>query len=162
MRGRVAPRACWLRAIRRYLAVATAGNLVWETAQLPLYTIWRNGSVPVLARAVFHCTAGDVVIAAVALMIGLATVGDAHWPDERSLAVALAVLAIGVGYTVGSEYVNTVLRQSWAYTEQMPTLPWIGTGLAPLAQWVVVPTFALALASGQPIEKDKAPNERMK
>jgi hypothetical protein len=96
-----------------------------------------------IVRAVLHCTAGDVVIAAVALIIALATVGTARWPDERALMVAMVVVAIGVTYTIGSEYVNTAVRRSWSYSEWMPTLPWIGTGLAPLAQWLVVPTLAL-------------------
>ena len=76
--------------------------------------------------------------------ISLATLGNEHWPDKRALAVAVATTAIGLGYTVGSEYVNTAVRQSWASSDQMPTLPWIGTGLAPFMQWIVVPAFALA------------------
>src|SRR5262249_40896621 len=146
MRERGAPRAGWIRTMRRYLVAVAGGNLVWETAQLPLYTIWRSNTARELALAVLHCTTGDVVIAAVALTVGLVTVGNAQWPDERALAVAFVVVAIGIGYTIGSEYVNTVLRQSWAYTEEMPTLPWIGTGLAPLAQWIIVPSLALASA----------------
>ena len=119
------------------------GKLFWETAQLPLYTLWRTEPVRSIVRAALHCTAGDVVIAMAALVIALASVGNARWPDERMVVVAVAVVAIGVVYTIGSEYLNTVLRRSWSYTESMPTLPWIATGLAPLAQWVVVPAFAL-------------------
>src|SRR3546814_5165705 len=33
----------WLAAVRRYLAVIAVGNLLWEFAQLPLYTIWYEG-----------------------------------------------------------------------------------------------------------------------
>jgi hypothetical protein len=38
-------------------------------------------------------------------------------------AVAIATVGLGVCYTIGSEYINTVVRRSWAYTEWMPTLP---------------------------------------
>jgi hypothetical protein len=134
----------WLASIRRYLIVVTCGNLLWETAQLPLYTLWRTESARVIVRAVLHCTVGDIVIATVTLVVALAAVGNARWPDERMAAVAAAVVMTGIAYTIGSEYVNTVVRRSWAYTEWMPTLPWIGTGLSPLAQWLVVPAFALA------------------
>ena len=109
-----------------------------------------------LARAVLHCTAGDMVIAAVTLVIALATLGNARWPDERLTAVAAAVIAAGVAYTIGSEYLNTVVRRSWTYTEWMPTLPWAGTGLAPLAQWVVVPAFALSSARRRPVTEGNA------
>ena len=134
MSGRHSSGTRWLAAIRRYLVMVAVGNLVWETAQLPLYTLWRIGSARAIARAILHCTAGDVVIATVALIIAIATVGTTRWPDEHALVVAIAVVAIGVGYTIGSEYVNTAVRRSWSYNEWMPTLPWLGPGVAPLAQ----------------------------
>jgi hypothetical protein len=156
MVGRTAAHPRWLDAIRRYLVVAAVGNLIWEMAQLPLYTLWRIEPMRSLVRTVLHCTAGDMVIAAVTLVIALATLGNARWPDERLAAVAAAVVATGVAYTIGSEYLNTVVRRSWAYTEWMPTLPWTGTGLAPLAQWVVVPAFALSSARRRPVTERNA------
>src|SRR5206468_3567449 len=53
----------WLSALRRYFLASAAGNLVWEFAQLPLYTIWYQGSVREIAFAAVHCTGGDVLIA---------------------------------------------------------------------------------------------------
>jgi hypothetical protein len=146
MGGRTSAHPHWLAAIRRYLVAAAVGNLIWETAQLPLYTLWRTEPARSLVRAVLHCTAGDIVIAVVTLVIALATVGNARWPDERLAIVAVTVVTAGAAYTIGSEYINTVVRRSWTYTEWMPTLPWAGTGLAPLAQWVVVPACALFAA----------------
>ena len=35
---------------------------------------------------------------------------------------------------------------AWAYGSAMPRLPWLGTGLSPLAQWLVVSAPALAWA----------------
>jgi hypothetical protein len=114
-------------------------------AQLPLYTLWRTGSGRALLEAVLHCTAGDIVIATVTLVLVLVIIGDVRWPDERPIAVAAGVIASGIAYTVRSEYLNTVVRQTWAYSEWMPAVPWIGTGLAPLAQWMVVPATAFVL-----------------
>ena len=34
----------WLGALRLYLGTVIAGNLIWEIAQLPLYTIWQTGT----------------------------------------------------------------------------------------------------------------------
>ena len=147
----------WLAAVRRYLVAVAVGNLLWEAAQLPLYTLWRTEPVRSLVRAVLHCTAGDIVIAAVMLVIALVAVGNARWPNERLAAVVVVVVAAGVAYTIGSEYVNTIARRSWTYTEWMPTVPWLGTGLTPLAQWLFVPSLALAWATrlkraqGQPL-----------
>lgn len=35
----------WLHVLRRYIAFIVGANLLWEIAQLPLYTIWSEGSV---------------------------------------------------------------------------------------------------------------------
>src|SRR6516164_11140126 len=51
------------RILAAYIAVATIGNLLWEAAQLPLYTIWRNGTPHEILVALIHCTGGDALIA---------------------------------------------------------------------------------------------------
>jgi hypothetical protein len=94
----------WLVAIRRYLVAMTLGNLVWETAQLPLYTLWgRDTPPPAIAAAVFHCLLGDIAIASVALALALAFVGASGWPDEKFRDVAVTVIVLGVSYTIYSE-----------------------------------------------------------
>ncbi len=133
----------WLPAMRRYFLVIAAGNLVWEIAQLPLYTIWYEGTAGEIAFATLHCTGGDVVIAGTALLWALVLVGDRRWPHSRFGSVAASAVAGGVAYTIFSEWLNTEIRGSWAYTELMPELPLIGTGISPLAQWLVVPSAAL-------------------
>ncbi len=136
----------WLTVIRRYLVAVTIGNLLWETAQLPLYTLWRTGTPAAIAAAVFHCALGAVVIATVALVGALVICGASAWPNAKFAVVMAAVVIGGAGYTVYSEYANTTLRAAWAYSEWMPRLPGLGTGLAPLTQWVVVPACALVAA----------------
>ena len=48
----------WLRGLRRYLAVIAIGDLIWEAAHLPLYTVWTGGTARDKLVAVVHCTAG--------------------------------------------------------------------------------------------------------
>ncbi len=134
----------WHVALRVYLAITVAAHLIWEVAQLPLYTIWRAGTPREIAFAVFHCTIGDLMIATLSLILALVCFGGPAWPRERFTPVMAATLAIGIGYTVYSEYLNTVVRKAWAYSELMPTLPPLGTGLSPLLQWVVVPIIGFA------------------
>ena len=64
------PEPGWLAAIRRYLIAAALCNLFWEFAQLPLYTVWRTGTVGEIVFAALHCTAADVGIAAASLVAG--------------------------------------------------------------------------------------------
>ncbi len=89
------PSRAWLPAMRRYLAVIAVGNLAWEMAQLPLYTLWRTGSTRDIAFAVIHCTGGDVFIAAVSLLGSLLLFGAADWPRSRFLPVAAATAVLG-------------------------------------------------------------------
>lgn len=151
----------WLTAIRRYLVAVTAGNLAWETAQMPLYTLWHTGSAREIAVAILHCTLGDIVIASVALIAAIALVGSPFWPVRRT-GVVIAVVAVGsVGYTIYSEYVNTIIQRSWAYTAWMPRLPWLGTGLSPLTQWLIIPPAALLWARCASPGREPSTEERV-
>lgn len=140
-------RVSWLSAIRRYLVAVAAGNLLWEFAQMPLYALGQTGSSRDIILAGLHCTAGDVLIALAALLAALVAFGSAEWPGNRFRPVTVAALVIGVSYTVVSEYLNTTIRHSWTYSALMPTLPWLGTGLAPLVQWLLIPPLALTWAA---------------
>jgi hypothetical protein len=122
------------------------GHLTWETLQLPLYTIWSSASPGEIAFAIMHCTAGDMLIAMATLMASLVVMGHPDWPLIGRRSVAALTVMGGLAYTIFSEWLNTGVREAWAYSDLMPTLPLIGTGLSPLMQWVVVPTAALALA----------------
>lgn len=110
-------------------------------AQLPLYTIGRTGTTRGIATAVVHCTVGDLSIAFVTLGLALVIVVSPDWPSHQFAAVLATVGILSVGYTVCSEYMNTIVRQSWAYGPLMPTLPWVGTGPSPLLQWMIVPSL---------------------
>ena len=136
--------ANWLGTVRRYLPASIVGHMIWEIAQLPLYTIWRTGTGRDIVIAVLHCTLGDLSIALVTLIMALVVIGSPSWPTQQFAAVLATAVVLSVGYTVYSEYVNTIVRRDWAYGPLMPTLPWIGTGLSPLLQWIIVPSLALA------------------
>lgn len=140
----------WLPALRRYLAVAAVGHLLWEGLQLPLYTIWTDGTPGEIAFAALHCTAGDILIALASLVGALIVAGTPRWPAERFAAIALLTVLLGVGYTVYSEWFNVSVRGSWAYAPSMPTIPPLGTGLAPLLQWIAIPLLALGAVRRAP------------
>lgn len=130
----------------RYLAVTAVANLVWETVQIPLYTIWRTGSPSKIAFAIVHCTVGDVLIAGAALLLALLLTGRVAWPRSRDLRVIAAATMLGIAYTVFSEWLNVRVRGSWTYDAMMPVVPLFGTGLTPLLQWVIIPPLAYMMA----------------
>ncbi len=135
----------WLRALRIYASASVMLHFAWEALHLPLYSIWSSATFGEIAFAVFHCTAGDLMIASLSLLVALLAVGNLGWPTERFIPVMAATIAIGLGYTVYSEWLNTVVRRTWQYSELMPTIPILGTGLSPLMQWLIVPIVGFAV-----------------
>ena len=133
-------------AFARYLAWVVLANLAWELAQLPFYTIWRDGSHGETLFAVAHCTVGDAGIAAASLLLGIAA-GGRNWLTEprRFRRVALATTLSAVAYTVFSERMNVSVRGSWAYSDAMPIVPLLGVGLLPLLQWIATPALGFWL-----------------
>jgi hypothetical protein len=139
------PAMAWLSALRRYFAVVALGSLAWECIQLPLYTLWKTGSAAQITYAVAHCTGGDVLIAGATLIGSLLLFGVADWPRAHFVSVATVTLVAGIGTTAYSERINTA-RETWTYSNLMPLLPGTGIGLAPLAQWLVIPLLAFMVA----------------
>ncbi len=134
----------WHGALRTYLGITVVAHLAWETLQLPLYSIWSTGTAREIMFAVAHCTVGDLMISTLSLIAALLFFGRESWPGERFSPVALATLFFGIGYTIYSEWSNTVVLKTWAYSELMPRLPLLGTGLSPLMQWLIVPILGFA------------------
>jgi hypothetical protein len=131
----------------RWLLWMLVLNLLWEVLQLPLYTL-RPSAVPSYkAYALVHCTVGDGLIAA-GIYVGAALVAQWRWPLDapgRGLAV---LLPLGIAYTAYSEWRNVYVTGNWAYDALMPTLA--GIGIAPLAQWLVLPPVAVWLLRNIP------------
>ena len=130
-----------LVTILTYLGIMAPGNLLWEVAQLPLYTIWTEGTNAEIFFAVIHCTLGDILIAAVSLIVSWVAIARRTWPSEKYWLVATVALLVGAIYTVFSEWLNVSLRASWSYRDAMPTVGPLNTGLAPLLQWIVLPSI---------------------
>lgn len=139
----------WRFVLARYLPVLGAANLIWETLQLPLYTIWYEQDAGTQAYAVLHCTAGDILIGGSTLVLAVILFGGREWPRSRHGSVLAVAMLLGVAFTVMSEWISTRITLGWQYAEAMPVVPPFGTGLAPLLQWVLIPplTYAIALAT---------------
>ena len=128
-----------------YLPWFAALSLVWEAVHVRLYTLWSAAAPAYVAFAVFHCTLGDVLIGASALLLALILSGAAGFAEWRSTRIALLTTVFGTTYTVWSEWMNVTLLRSWTYADSMPRLP-IGDfelGLTPLLQWLIIPSLAL-------------------
>jgi hypothetical protein len=136
----------------RYLALSVLLHFAWELAQLPLYTLWKNPDNGSIAYAIVHCTLGDLLIAASTLGLGL-TITQWMRPTTNSLfRTAFVTMALGVAYTIFSEWLNTVVLQSWAYSELMPQV--FGIGVSPITQWIAIPAYAFIALRKKSIAAD--------
>jgi hypothetical protein len=136
-----------IQVVRRaviYLVTSIPGHLLWEMAQLPLYTIRQSGTTGDVLFAVIHCSAGDALIAATSLAVAALLARAAGWRTFGGRMIT-ATIVLGMSYTVFSEWLNVEIRHSWSYTAAMPVIPGLGTGLTPLVQWLIVPWLAFAL-----------------
>jgi hypothetical protein len=126
------------------IGLAAIGQFFWEAAQLPLYTLWRIGTPREIAFALFHCSGGGVLITTATFAAAAALAQAFRWPPF-GWRMAFTAIVLGAAYTILSEWLNVQIRRTWSYTAAMPVLPFVGTGLTPLLQWLIVPTLALAI-----------------
>ena len=138
------PKSEAARPILLYLIVAAAGHLAWEVAQSPLYTIWWTGTKREIAFALIHCTGGDIPITTVTLAAAAALARLFCW-RPFGWRIIFTAIVLGVAYSIFSEWLNVEIRRTWSYTPAMPVLPFLGTGLTPLLQWLIVPSLAFAI-----------------
>ncbi len=116
-------------------------HLLWETAQLPLYTIWLDPDTGHIAFAVFHCLLGDILIGAFTYGATALVLGDFRWGLTMPWRGAAIAVGLGVAYTAWSEWHNVYRAGSWAYMPSMPLV--FGIGLSPLLEWIAVPITSL-------------------
>ena len=118
-------------------ALAFVLNLAWEIAHVRLYTIWALADGMGVARAVLHCSVGDVVIALAMFALAGMIFRRADWPASRPWVGGAIVVFGAMAYTVWSEWHNVYRAGNWGYTAAMPLI--FGIGLTPLLQWLILP-----------------------
>jgi hypothetical protein len=138
----------WIAALRVYLVTIALGDLAWEAAHLPLYTIWTTATMREKAFAVVHCAGGDLLIALSSLAVAIVVAGERTWPARSFWSVAVLAILLGLAYMAFSEWLNIVIRQAWEYSNLMPVVsPFrLDVGLSPLVQWIAIPSVAFWLA----------------
>ena len=111
---------------------------------MPLYTLWRTGTPREIAFALFHCTGGDILITTAILAAATGLARAFRWLPF-GWRMAFTAIVLGASYTIFSEWLNVAIRGTSSYTAAMPVVPFLGTGLTPLLQWLIVPGLALAI-----------------
>jgi hypothetical protein len=123
-------------------------NFPWEFLQTPLYV-----GMPALPHweAIKICTRaalGDVAIMLLAFAVVALLIKDRHWIVRANVAHAACLSLAGLVVTTMIEWlaINDMWLGGWRYAPSMPRTPWLGVGLVPLLQWLVLPPLVVWLA----------------
>lgn len=118
-------------------------NGIWEFAHSSLYTDHAQGLGYVIWSRL-HCTVGDVMILLSCFWVTSLVFRTRLWAlKPKWMLPATVFVLLGVSYTIFSEWLNTQVRESWAYSTNMPTL--FGIGLSPILQWLVIPPILVRI-----------------
>ncbi|MBI3593387.1 MAG: hypothetical protein HY200_00345 [Nitrospirae bacterium] len=114
-------------------------NFFWEIVQSPLYNDIQRKTYQQILISRLHCTFGDLFIILVAYWVVSWFTEGRGWILSFHFSNLAGFTLLGLGYTLLSEWINVDIRSAWGYSPLMPRLPWIGSGLTPVLQWVIVP-----------------------
>ncbi len=132
----VSRRNAWLD-----VAVATfVLNFLWEMLQAPLFDGMAQAPHGFAVRICLVATFGDIAIALFAYLAAV-LVGGRRWIRSPELGPTAVFLAVGLAVTVTYELIATRLLVRYEYSAAMPTI--LGIGLAPIAQWIVIPLLVI-------------------
>lgn len=125
------------------LILSFLGHFAWELLQAPLFSSLDGESHVSGILICLRATFGDLGIALAAFWAAAFAAGGRNWVSRATPLSISVFLGIGLIVTIGFEYVSTETLNRWAYASQMPRLPIFGTGLAPLLQWLIIPSLVL-------------------
>lgn len=132
-----------LRRLAAWAVLAVVLNSLWELAQLPLYGQWNDPDRGRIAAYLVHCVLGDVLISTTIYVLTAVAFRELRWPERRPWSAGVLAVALGLAFTVVSEWYNVYVLGSWFYAPRMPTLG--GIGVAPMLQWIIVPVLMILL-----------------
>lgn len=120
----------------------------WEFLQVPLFAGLAEAPHWEAVKFCSGAALGDAALTVVAYWLA-AMVAGRRWIVELPGRAVAVYLAAGLIATVSLEWVNAEVLGRWEYAGAMPTLPVLGTGLAPLVQWLVLPVLVLGIVRRQ-------------
>lgn len=130
-------------------------HFVWEFVQAPTYAGMIEMNHWDGIKLCMSATFGDVGFALTAYVATSLFARSRDWVFAPSTAQLLIFLGVGVALTVGFEYYYTNISLRWTYSELMPLVPPLGTGLSPLLQWLIIPLLVLWFIRRQIFQSEK-------
>ena len=117
--------------------LASVLNYPWERVQSILYLGEQGETVPW-----WHCLSmslGDGLLVLLIFFAGLVIFDRPEWFEHPGLRGYALMLTAGLMISVFVEVIMVHLAHRWSYTAQMPLIPGLGVGVAPVAQMLILP-----------------------
>lgn len=118
-------------------------HFVWEFVQAPTYSGMVEMNHWDGIKLCMSATFGDVGFALMAFILTSLAARSRHWYARPAAWQYLVYLGVGLGLTVGFEHYYTQVSLRWTYSDLMPLIPPLGTGLSPVLQWLIVPLLVI-------------------
>ena len=130
-----------------------AFNAVWEIGQSPLFAPmggWLSGTWRCIVASI-----GDGGIVLALAVAGSLLFRRVDWLFRPGLAGYAFMAVLGVAVAVGIE-IGALATGRWSYSDQMPLIPVLRVGLAPVLQMLVLPplVFAATARYGRALASD--------
>ncbi len=118
-------------------------NLAWEVWQVPFFRGMADQPHWLGVKACTQATFGDAGIALAAFWVTAYFAKTRSWivtPNRSDFAIFIGV---GLVVTIAFETLATGVLDRWTYSDVMPRMPILGTGLVPMIQWLVIPPLVV-------------------
>jgi hypothetical protein len=138
-------RQAMLQLFGKLFLAGIAVNLPWEMAQAYLYAPMGDW-----VTATIRCFGAAVVDGAIVLGIaaaGAAAFRQGDWFRQLDIARTAFSAATGGGVAVAIEYFSLKAGR-WDYEPLMPIIPYLGVGLVPVIQLMILPLLVFRMARG--------------
>lgn len=118
-------------------------NFLWEMQQMPFFQISSEFSCLDMVRNCTLATVGDIGISLTAFWLVAVVSKSRQWFRQPRWWQLSNFILVGVVITVIFEALATGVLDTWEYADIMPILPFFGTGLLPLLQWLLIPPIII-------------------
>jgi len=118
-------------------------NLAWEVWQVPYFRGMADQSHWLGVKTCTQATFGDAGIALAAFWVTTLFARTRSWTMQPRRSDIAIFIGVGLAATIFIETLSIGVLERWTYSDAMPRLPILGTGLLPLLQWLAVPPLVL-------------------
>lgn len=131
-----------LQALVFILAVPL--NLIWEVTQIGAYE-FSPGTLMTNILGCFIPSLGDGIMILIIYWLGWAIFRNSQWILNPGPKGYLVVVSLGVILALLVEWNALYRTGAWGYNEHMVTVPFLGVGLLPLLQMIILPIATIFL-----------------